>query len=58
MKIASHLEKFDRLAALRARFDPLEDFELWFWTTACAKPVVAVVPNQRQIAKPSSQSSL
>ena len=36
MKIASHLEKFNRLAALRARFDPLEDFELWFWTTLTA----------------------
>lgn len=32
MNVAAHLEKIDRLEALRARLDPLEDFELWFWT--------------------------
>jgi hypothetical protein len=32
MNIAAHLEKIDRLEALRAKLDPLEDFELWFWT--------------------------
>lgn len=36
MRIASHLEKFDRLADLRDRLDPLEDFELWYWTTLTA----------------------
>lgn len=32
MKIASHAEKIGRLLRLRARLDPLEDFELWYWT--------------------------
>lgn len=32
MKVASHLEKIRKLEALRARLDPLEDFELWFWS--------------------------
>jgi hypothetical protein len=32
MKVASHKEKIDRLMALRQRLDPLEDFEIWFWT--------------------------
>lgn len=36
MQIASHMEKFERLTALRARFDPLADFELWYWTTLAA----------------------
>lgn len=36
MRVASHLEKFDRLADLRDRLDPLEDFELWYWTTLTA----------------------
>jgi hypothetical protein len=27
----AHLEKIAKLEALRARLDPLEDFELWFW---------------------------
>jgi hypothetical protein len=31
MNVGSHLEKIARLEALRARFDPLGDFELWFW---------------------------
>ena len=31
MKVASHLEKIARLELLRARLDPLADFELWFW---------------------------
>jgi hypothetical protein len=31
MNVKSHLEKIARLEALRARFDPLDDFELWFW---------------------------
>ena len=33
MKIASHLEKMERLKALRARLDPKDDFELWAWTS-------------------------
>lgn len=32
MIVASHLEKIRKLEALRARLDPLEDFELWFWS--------------------------
>jgi hypothetical protein len=32
MNVASHLEKIRKLEALRARLDPLEDFELWFWS--------------------------
>lgn len=31
MNIASHREKIAKLEALRARLDPMEDFELWFW---------------------------
>ena len=31
MNIAAHLEKIAKLEALRARLDPLADFELWFW---------------------------
>ena len=33
MKIASHLEKIERLKALRERLDPAEDFEIWAWTS-------------------------
>lgn len=36
MKIASHIDKVHRMAALRTRLDPLADFELWFWTTLTA----------------------
>lgn len=32
MKVASHLEKITKLESLRARLDPMEDFELWFWS--------------------------
>ena len=31
MNVGSHLEKIARLESLRGRFDPLQDFELWFW---------------------------
>lgn len=31
MNIGAHLDKIARLEALRARLDPLDDFELWFW---------------------------
>jgi hypothetical protein len=31
MNVASHLQKIRKLETLRARLDPLEDFELWFW---------------------------
>lgn len=36
MRIASHLDKFHRLDSLRARLEPLADFELWYWTTLTA----------------------
>ncbi|SEB13436.1 hypothetical protein [Variovorax sp. YR216] len=36
MKISSHAEKIGRLLALRDRLDPLEDFELWYWTCLTA----------------------
>ena len=36
MKVASHVDKVKRLTDLRARFDPLRDFELWYWTTLTA----------------------
>jgi len=36
MNIASHLEKIRRLQSLRGRLQPLEDFELWFWSTMTA----------------------
>ena len=31
MNVAAHQEKIRKLEALRARLDPLADFELWFW---------------------------
>ena len=31
MNVGSHIEKITRLESLRARLDPLADFELWFW---------------------------
>jgi hypothetical protein len=36
MKVASHADKVRRLKALRARLDPLRDFELWYWTSLTA----------------------
>jgi hypothetical protein len=33
VKIASHAEKIRRLLELRGRLQPLEHFELWYWTT-------------------------
>lgn len=36
MKTASHVEKVGRLCALRGRLHPLDDFELWYWTTLTA----------------------
>lgn len=36
MHIASHLQKIANLEAARARFDPLADFELWFWASMSA----------------------
>lgn len=36
MRVHSHVEKVQRLAELRRRFDPVEDFELWYWTTLTA----------------------
>jgi hypothetical protein len=31
MKIEEHLAKAKRFEATRARLDPVDDFELWFW---------------------------
>lgn len=36
MQIASHSEKIERLLSLKHRLDPLEDFELWYWTCLTA----------------------
>jgi hypothetical protein len=36
VRIPSHIDKVKRMAALRERLDPLEHFELWFWTTMTA----------------------
>lgn len=36
MKVPSHVEKVERLTALRRRLDPLDDFELWYWATLTA----------------------
>jgi hypothetical protein len=36
MRIASHAEKVSRLLDLRKRLDPLDDFELWYWTSLTA----------------------
>jgi hypothetical protein len=36
MNVASHLEKIRKLEALRARLDPMDDFELWFWSAMSA----------------------
>ncbi len=36
MKVASHVGKVRRMAALRQRLDPLADFEMWYWTTLTA----------------------
>jgi hypothetical protein len=32
MKVAAHLDKFQRLDAMLARLDPVADRELWIWT--------------------------
>lgn len=36
MKTTSHLEKIERLCRFRHRLEPLQDFELWYWTTLTA----------------------
>jgi hypothetical protein len=36
MKIAAHIEKFRRFDALRSRFDPQSEFELWYWMSLSA----------------------
>ncbi|MDI3418167.1 hypothetical protein [Streptomyces luteolus] len=36
MNVAGHRDKLDRLVALRQHLDPIEDFELWYWTTLTA----------------------
>jgi hypothetical protein len=36
MKIKDHLEKWQRFDSARARFDPVDDFELWFWALSSA----------------------
>jgi hypothetical protein len=36
MKPSFHFSQIAKLQALRARLDPLEDFELWFWASMTA----------------------
>ncbi len=36
MQISSHADKISRLLRLRDRLDPLQDFELWYWTSLTA----------------------
>jgi hypothetical protein len=36
MKVEAHLDKFERFEAYRRQFDPLEDFELWYWSLLSA----------------------
>jgi hypothetical protein len=36
MKVACHVDKVNRLTALRSRLDPLQDFELWYWASLTA----------------------
>jgi hypothetical protein len=36
MKIEAHLAKFERFEACRRQFDPLDDFELWYWSLLSA----------------------
>jgi hypothetical protein len=47
MKTSFHLSQIAKLQALRARLDPLEDFELWFWAgmTAGTHAVNAALHN-------------
>lgn len=33
MLISAHIDKIHRLNGLRQRLDPLDDFELWFWSS-------------------------
>lgn len=36
MKVEAHLAKFERFEACRAQFDPIDDFELWYWSLLSA----------------------
>jgi hypothetical protein len=36
VEISIHLEKMSRLEELRGRLNPVEDFELWMWTSMTA----------------------
>lgn len=36
MRIASHLDKIERITGLCAKLDPIEHFELWYWATLTA----------------------
>ncbi len=36
MRLDSHIDKVQRLTALRARLEPLRDFELWYWASLTA----------------------
>jgi len=49
MNIAAHQSKVEKLEALRARLDPLQDFELWFWSgmTAGTHAVNAALHHAR-----------
>lgn len=49
MNIAGHIEKIERLNALRERLQPIDDFELWFWAgmTAGTHAVNAALHHAR-----------
>jgi hypothetical protein len=34
MEVSAHLQKWRRFDAVRGRFDPVAEFELWYWATA------------------------
>jgi hypothetical protein len=62
MRIPSHIDKVQRLTALRRRFDPLADFELWYWATLTAGtnmlnaslhcPVFSSIPGVHMVPQP------
>ena len=36
MKIAAHIEKWERFDSVKSRFDPISEFELWYWSMLSA----------------------